>query len=117
MNKIPENLEECLDQLIIANNGNKELSKWLALPDKEAYGIIHFSSGMSMRNSWGLWDKTSPLNKYFNSIGISHADDMSSIIYASFHRKMNGKPILLEQQIKFYQDYWKKKGYKDGIPK
>jgi hypothetical protein len=57
------------------------------------------------------------LNQWFNLIGISHADDMSSIISASFHRKLNGKPILLEQQVKFYQNYWKKNGFpKDGIP-
>ena len=115
--KIPKNLEECLEQLDIANKNNKELIHWLKLPDKEASGIVHFSSGMWMRNNWGLWDIKSPLNKYFNSIGISHADDMSGIISASFHRRMNGKPILLEQQVKFYQDFWKKQGYMDGIPK
>ena len=67
---------------------------------------LHFGTGMSIRNSWKLWAGTSEISKYFRNIGISHPDDMSSIILTSLHRKLNKKPIELEKQIKFYQDYW-----------
>lgn len=65
-----------------------------------------------MRNNWGLWSG-SRLAKYFNEMGIFHPDDMSGIILTSFHRHLNGKDLQLDQQIKYYQEYWereKKKG-------
>jgi len=66
----------------------------------------HFGLGMGMRNEWGLWGG-SRLAKWFNAQGITHPDDMSGIILHSFWRHLNGKPITLEQQVKYYQDYWK----------
>ena len=35
-------------------------------------------------------------------------DDMSGIILDSFWRHLNQKPIKLDEQVKYYQDYWKK---------
>lgn len=67
---------------------------------------LHFGTGMSIRNNWKLWDGTSDISKYFRDLGIYHPDDMSSIILTSLHRKLNKKPIELENQIKYYQDYW-----------
>jgi len=67
---------------------------------------LHFGTGMSIRNSWKLWAGTSDISKYFRDLGIHHPDDMSSIILTSLHRKLNQKPIELENQIKYYQDYW-----------
>ena len=43
-----------------------------------------------------------------DNLGIYHPDDMSGIILDSYHRYLTGKEIKLEEQIKFYQDYWKK---------
>ena len=66
----------------------------------------HFGLGMWMRNNWGLWSG-SRLAQYFNQIGIQHPDDMSGIILDSYWRKLHGKPIDLEGQVRYYQDYWK----------
>lgn len=60
-----------------------------------------------MRNNWSLWGD-SGLSKWFKSIGIFHADDMSSIILDSLVRSLKDEPIDLDGQVKFYQDYWKK---------
>lgn len=82
----------------------------------------HFSLGMWMRNNWGLWKK-SKLAKHFNTLGIHHADDMSGIILTSFHRKLLGEDIRLQEQIKWTQNYWRvnsvplPKGYPTGIKK
>jgi len=62
---------------------------------------------MWMRNNWGLW-RGSRLSKYFNEMGVFHPDDMSGIILVSYHRYLTGNEIKLEEQIKYYQDYWKK---------
>lgn len=67
---------------------------------------LHFGTGMSIRNSWKLWAGTSNISKYFRDLGIHHPDDMSGIILTSLHRKLNEKPIELENQIKYYQAYW-----------
>ncbi len=59
----------------------------------------HFGLGMWMRNNWGLWGG-SRLSEYFNGKGIHHPDDMSGIILDSYWRKLHGKPIDLEGQVK-----------------
>ncbi len=67
----------------------------------------HRGLGMWMRNNWGLW-KGSGLSSYFNKLGIDHPDDMSGIILNSFWRHLNGQPLELKKQVKYYQDYWRK---------
>ena len=68
---------------------------------------FHFGLGRYLRNKWKLWGE-SRLVDWFNTQGIKHPDDMSGIILDSFWRNINSKPIELEEQIKFYQEYWKK---------
>lgn len=102
---IPNTLEECFKEL--EENVEKEsLKQWAHLGEKKAVGTIHFNLGMSMRNLWGLWLGKSKLCKFFYSIGIKHADDMSGIISTSFYRHLNNKPINLEKQVKVYWKYW-----------
>ena len=66
----------------------------------------HHDLGRWIRNNWDLW-KGGPLADHFKRFGIHHPDDMSGIILTSAHRQWNDKPIGLEAQIKYYQDYWK----------
>ena len=62
---------------------------------------------MGIRNAWKLWaEEKNSLVKYFNSIGIDHPDDMSSIILTSFHRQLNNVDINLDSQIERYKKYW-----------
>jgi len=42
---------------------------------------------------------------------------MSGIILDSFWRQLNGKPIKLDEQIKHYQDYWKKAEQEQKMPR
>lgn len=67
----------------------------------------HRGLGRWIRTYWGLW-KGSRLSEYFNELGITHSDDMSAIILMSFHRSLRNEPIQLDQQIQYYQAYWKK---------
>ena len=55
----------------------------------------------------GLW-YGSDLSKYFNNMGIFHADDMSGIILTSLYRKIVGKDRNLDEQVKWYREYWGK---------
>jgi hypothetical protein len=48
------------------------------------------------------------LAQYFKKeIGITHPDDMSSIILLSFHRHLNGKELNLSTQVRIYQQFQK----------
>jgi predicted Zn-ribbon and HTH transcriptional regulator len=69
---------------------------------------LHFGTGMGIRNGWELWKGKNRISRFFKSKGITHPDDMSSIILTSFHRDLNNKPIDLEGQISVYQEYWNK---------
>jgi len=101
---IPKNLEETFIELKKLLPPD-DLMGFKETPENEIFNY-HFSVGMGLRNKWGLWNK-SRLAKYFNNIGIFHPDDMSMIIFKSFWRDLNNKPIQLESQIKYYQDFWK----------
>lgn len=89
--------------------------KWSAA-DKDSFKLeseslatskLHFGTGRAIRNHWGLWKRNSKLSAYFNELGINHPDGISDIILTSFHRHLNGEDIRLEEQIRFYKDYWK----------
>ncbi len=102
---IPTDLEECF----------KELSKMLPAPEVEKMkngpekDMInhHFGLGRWMRNNWGLWSQ-SRLQEYFHKLGLRHPDDMSSVILTSFWRHLNNQPLKVEEQVAYYQEYWKK---------
>lgn len=100
---IPADLEDCfstLNELLYED----EIEK-IRLGSEEDMAIYHFSLGLTLRNNWGLWSG-SRLASWFNERGITHPDDMSGIILDSYWRFLNDKPIELEKQIRFYQEYW-----------
>ena len=101
---IPKDLEDCFKQIdgFWADSLKTEIKTWT---EDEFSGRAHMGFGMWMRNNWQLWGG-SRLSKYFNEMGIYHPDDMSGIILTSYHRRLTGKEIQLEEQIKYYQDYW-----------
>jgi hypothetical protein len=101
---IPKNLDDCFTQInsFWADSTKMEMKK---LTENEFSGRLHHSFGTWMRNNWRLWGG-SRLSKYFNDLGVYHPDDMSGIILDSYHRYLNNKEIKLNEQIKYYQDYW-----------
>lgn len=103
----PKDLEDAIEFLDYKWN-DIDKQKFQKTDEESATVMLHFGTGMYLRNNWGLWDSNSQLSKYFESIGIFHPDDMSSIILTSFHRHLNNKNIDLQGQIKYYKDYWNK---------
>jgi len=101
---IPIDLNDCLKQLdsIFADSIKTKIK---ILTEDEFSGRYHRGLGTWMRNNWGLW-KGSELSKHFNSIGVYHPDDMTGIIFYSYHRQLMGHEIKLNEQVKYYQDYW-----------
>ncbi|NMH24216.1 DUF6794 domain-containing protein [Flavobacterium solisilvae] len=105
---IPKNLIEALNYLDCKwSKNDKDIFK--NKEEQDAVSEIHFSTGLNIRNSWGLWGKRrNSLKRYFIRKGVFHPDDISSIILTSFHRHINNKEIGLDEQIKHYKEYWKK---------
>lgn len=102
----PRTLDDCIAQLdrTIPDSTKAKIS---LMTEDEFLASSHFSLGLSIRNNWGLW-KGSRLSRFFNEKGIYHPDDMSGIIICSYYRHLTKQDIKLEEQIKSYQDYWKK---------
>jgi hypothetical protein len=103
---IPKDLEDCFNQ-ISSFWADSVKAKMKKLSEDYFSGMQHPGFGMWMRNNWQLWGG-SRLSKYFNDKEIYHPEDMSGIILRSYHRFLNNREIKLEEQLKFYQDYWKK---------
>ncbi len=101
---IPRNLEEAFIEL--KKMLRPDLLKEMKEGSEQDMVQYHMGLGLWMRNNWSLW-AGSRLGKYFNGIGISHPDDMSGIILDSFWRHLNAKPIRLEEQVAYYQRFWR----------
>lgn len=107
---IPKNLNDAISEL---DKNISDSSKILIkkMSEEDFLSESHFGRGKAIRNNWNLWGK-SRLRRYFKIKGISHPDDMSSIILKSYYRKINNQEIKLSEQVKYYKSYWKevKKG-------
>lgn len=103
---IPTNLDHAI-AYFDCNWSESDKATFANKDESTAIKEIHMGLGRGIRNSWGLWDKTSPLMQFFNSYGIYHPDDVSSIIMKSYHRKLNNKEIDFEGQVQYYLAYWK----------
>jgi hypothetical protein len=112
-NYIPKDIEDAINYLDCSiDKQSKEAFK--KVPENLATLRLPPETGMVLRNKWGLWQENNVLTNYFHSLGVFHPDDMSSIILLSFHRKLNGKPINLEYQIKKSNEYWKNARLKEN---
>lgn len=103
----PRNIEECFRELKAVLPRFDLLM--IRYGDQESMIRYHMSLGMALRNCWGLW-QGSELSKYFNSMGVYHPDDMSSIILTCFWRHLRGQPIRLEEQAQVSIEYWRMHG-------
>ncbi|MBX7204572.1 MAG: hypothetical protein K1X81_04060 [Bacteroidia bacterium] len=102
----PRNISESIIQLDSCTNDT--IKKWIkCVTEVEYISALHFSFGMHLRNNWGLWAE-SDLSKYFNSLGIYHPDDMSSIILKCFHQFVNTGTYSFKEKVNYYKEYWTK---------
>jgi hypothetical protein len=106
--KVPNNLLECFEQLDAILSDAEDADWFKSADEDDAIAQAHHGLGRWIRNNWGLWSKDSRLYDYLLKLGLSHPDDMSSVVLKSYHRHLNDKELGLDEQIKFYIDYWKK---------
>lgn len=107
--KVPKELKFSFEYLN-ENWGFKEIEifKNISKNDSTKPRNYHFGIGMHLRNNLlRHHEQSEMLTKFFDSIGIHHYDDMSSIILASYHRYLNKENIELQSQVNKYVEYWK----------
>lgn len=102
---IPNDLNDAINYLNCVWSDTSKID-FKNKPENDAVAELHFGTGRSIRNNWGLWNQKSTLYSFFKSKGIFHPDDMSAIILTSFHRTLNDREIQLDQQIAEYKEYW-----------
>jgi hypothetical protein len=107
---VPRDLDDALIEMdrIMGSSGRADVLK-IKEDEMVAY---HYSIGLWMRNNW--LRHHSRLGQYFRQLGIYEYDDMSGIILNSYWRQLHGKPIDLNGQVRYYQDYWKNEDLKEG---
>lgn len=103
---IPYDLLDCFEILDSMWNDSIK-SKFKSMSENDFVIQSHYKEGTWIRNNWQLWNG-SRLVLYFNELGIYHPDDISGIILKSYHRHLTGNAIKLEEQIKYYYNYWRK---------
>lgn len=69
---------------------------------------FHFSGGMSIRNNWGLWGNSTSIAKWFTEKKLFHGDDRSAILSKAVAAKIKNEPFDVDEEIKFYQEWWVK---------
>lgn len=84
----------------------KEKEVYKNLPEDKAIDEKDFPVGVWIRNEWVRFPKDTTLRYLFNTMGITHADDISDIILTCLHRKLNNEPFDIEGQVKKCKDYW-----------
>lgn len=123
---VPKTFEEAVDALI--GFYSTHLVEIESMNENEFVNSSHHQAGQFIRNSWYLWwfqkhdcvkwPKSKPgLVKLFNDLKIVHPDDMSSILLTLLHRKIRHESVDMDVIIEHYHDYWKSKGFRDGMPK
>ena len=104
-NYIPKNLKDAIEYLS-CEWSESDKTEFKNKEESDAVTELHFGTAMGIRNGWELWKGKNRISRFFKSKGISHPDDISSIILTSFHRRLNNKPIDLNSQIEYYKSYW-----------
>jgi hypothetical protein len=103
----PTTLEECMIALtkILSIEEQAQLTKMT----EDELGDTHHGLGQWLRNNWDLW-KGGPLLEHMKSLGFIHPDDMSHSIIKEFWNRLNDRPSQIQEDIKYYAEYWGNKG-------
>lgn len=108
---VPETLEECFVQLKdFLDEDPDGGAEFMGTDDQneDVTYMYHHGLGRWIRNNWGLWKQEGPLYDWLVQLGLHHADDMSCVLLKSFWRHLHDKPLDIEGQVKYYQDYWER---------
>lgn len=93
---IPIDLEDAFSELNRLSDA-KGISNFKNAPDsliaKSHFGLVKW-----VQLNWGL-DEGSRFSDYLKRKGISLPDDMARVIVLMYHRKLNGQPLMFEEEV------------------
>lgn len=92
----PRDLDRALDAL--ENKLTQKDIAWFRGRPESELPKLHLTLGGWIRSRW-CGRPESPLMQWFKARRVNHADDMSELVLRSFHRRLNGHPIDLEEQL------------------
>jgi len=99
---IPLNIDEAYSELIRLIPP-QDIDKYKRQNLQVFLADAHFGIGRNIRNNWMLW-KNSRLALFLINKGVTHPDDMSTIILMYFHSRINNKIFDIDKEIEKYKD-------------
>lgn len=103
---IPKSFEDAFDELKRLTEPGT-LEKFKNASEETVSKKLHFGLGRWMAVNWNF-EGGSRLSHQMKEMGVSFPDDMVQLMIVSFHRHLNGKTLLLEQQAMLYYEKRKK---------
>ena len=94
---IPVDLEDAYAELTRLADPSG-LVAFKSSPEDSIRRKLHFGFGRWIMNNWGL-EEGSRISHYMKLKGVPIADDMVRVIIVTWHRRLNGKPLKLEEEI------------------
>ncbi len=94
---IPIDLEDAYNELSRLTDA-EGLIAFKISPEDSIRRKLHFGFGRWILTNWGL-EEGSRISHFMKSKGISIPDDMVRVIIVTWHRRLNGRTLRLEEEI------------------
>lgn len=94
---IPIDLEDAYSELSRLADPSG-LVTFKSSPEDSIRRKLHFGFGRWIMNNWGL-EEGSRISHYMRSKSVPIADDMVRVIIVTWHRRLNGRSLKLEEEI------------------
>lgn len=104
---VPCTLDEAVSYLA-AYMTNEDKRLFAAAPEGDYAARCHMSTGMQMRNDWGLWHNETPLTRWLRDHGIHHGDDRYAVISKALWCRLNNVSFDIAAEAAHYKDYWER---------
>lgn len=88
---------------IIDDLGKEKVYEFSSQEEKKAVSDLYMTYGITFRNEY--LKKNSPILKYFNKKGVDDIYSICHIIFSSLHRKLNKKPLNINNQIRTFNEF------------
>lgn len=111
---IPRDMEDAFVELERLSD-KVSIDKFRSADEDDVATKLHFGLGNWMIVNWRFYEG-SRFSHYLKLMGVSHPDDMAQYTIVSWHRKLNGKPLEMEERAQRYRDLRKKiAGIRDSV--
>lgn len=97
---IPIDLEDAFSELNRLAS-SEALTKFKNADEEVIRRKLHFGVGRWISVNWNF-EAGSRFSHYMKEMGVTFPDDMTEMTIVSFHRHLNGTPLMLKQQSEFF---------------